>query len=214
MASRLGISHVRFDSDKKEHPVSAEEIRKHPFKHWDALASAAKPYFVKKICFYGPESTGKTTLAQRMATRYQTVFVPEVAREMITTNAFTEEEIIRIGQAQTKRLLGGLAKANRLLFCDTDLITTQIYSSLYLNRVPVELIELEKEFYYDQYLLFNTDVPWISDGLRDLGSRRQEVLAMFKENLDRRDIPYTMVSGSYEERERVVIGVVDRLLQK
>ena len=167
-----------------------------------------------KVCFYGPESTGKSTMARRMAKHYHTVFVPEVAREMVTSNQFTEEEIVRIGEAQTKRVLEQAKVANLILFCDSDLITTQIYAEIYLKKVPKALIDLEKKIKYDQYLLFDIDIPWVADGLRDLGERRSEMMEVFRNKLESRKIPYTLISGSLEQRERVIISVVDNLLKK
>lgn len=166
------------------------------------------------ICLYGPESTGKSTLARRLAERYQTSFVPEVAREMVSSNQFTADDIVRIGREQTSRVLTAVKSANRVLFCDTDVITTAIYSDTYLSQVPGELFELEKEIRYDQYFLFDIDVPWVADGLRDLGGKREEMFARFKAELDRRKIPYILVSGSYEARERVIVDYVDNLLRQ
>ena len=60
-------------------------------------------------------------MAKHMAEIYNTEFVPEVAREMISSNDFLLEDIIRIGQEQTKRIKDKLKTANKLLFCDTDL---------------------------------------------------------------------------------------------
>src|SRR6478735_7445631 len=91
---------------------------------------------IKLICFYGPESTGKSTMAKHFATLYKTEFVPEVARELISSNDFTIDDIIRIGNAQTQRIKEKLKTANKFLFCDTDLITTQIYSKKYLVVIP------------------------------------------------------------------------------
>ena len=36
-----------------------------------------------KITLYGPESTGKTTLAKQLAEHYQTVWTPEFARDFL-----------------------------------------------------------------------------------------------------------------------------------
>jgi len=167
---------------------------------------------VKKICLYGPESTGKSTVAECMARRYNTVFVPEVARELITSNDFTLDDIIRIGHAQTQRVIEQSKVANKLLFCDTDVITTQIYSQHYLHAVPPVLYELEKQVTYDAYILFDTDVAWVADGLRDLGDQRQAMFDVFKNALDVRGIAYTLVRGDYREREAQVAAVADRLL--
>jgi HTH-type transcriptional regulator, transcriptional repressor of NAD biosynthesis genes len=163
---------------------------------------------IKLICFFGPESTGKTVLVQHLANRYKTVYVPEVAREMIASNDFTAADIVRIGKAQTERVLQKIQEANKILFCDTDVITTQIYSRQYLNLVPEVLYDLEKQIRYDHYFLFHPDVPWIADGMRDLKDRRLEMFETFKSELDKRKIPYTNVQGTYSDREKIVVDHV------
>ncbi len=166
---------------------------------------------INLICFYGPESTGKSTMAKHFAQLYNTEFVPEVAREMITSNDFTVEDIIRIGHAQTKRVKEKLNTANRFLFCDTDLITTQIYSRKYLGVVPEILFELEKEIHYDKYFLFDIDVPWVADGLRDLDNQRKEMLNIFENELTKRNIQYVRVNGDWKEREKIITSAIDLL---
>jgi HTH-type transcriptional repressor of NAD biosynthesis genes len=65
---------------------------------------------------------------------------------------------------------------------------------------------------YDQYFLFDIDVEWVSDGLRDLGDRRKEMYRIFKNELDRRGIPYLKVSGDYAEREHCIKSIIDKML--
>lgn len=161
---------------------------------------------IKLVCFYGPESTGKSTMAKHLAEIYKTEYVPEVARELIASNDFSVDDIVRIGHAQTQRVKEKLKTANKILFCDTDLITTQIYSRHYLNAVPPILFELEKEISYDHYFLFDIDVPWINDGLRDLGNRREEMMRVFKSELSVRGIVPTLVKGRWPEREATISG--------
>jgi HTH-type transcriptional repressor of NAD biosynthesis genes len=168
---------------------------------------------IKLICFYGPESTGKSTMAKHMAEIYHTEFVPEVAREMISSNDFTVEDIIRIGETQTQRTKGKLKTANKILFCDTDLITTQIYSQQYLKVVPKILFGLEKEIRYDKYFLFDIDVPWVADGLRDLNSQRERMMKIFEEELSKRDIQPIRVKGNWSEREATIKTEVNKLLK-
>lgn len=200
LAQHSGLHPVSFDPARQRVPVSATQIRQHPARYWDYIPEPVRLYFVKKVCLFGPESVGKTTLARQLALTYQTVFVPEVARDLLTDNAFTRADIIRIGRAQTEAVLAAERQANRILFCDTDLITTQIYSDIYLHEVPPVLYELERKIAYNAYALLNTDVPWVADGLRDLGHRRDEMMIRFRHELDRRQIRYTLVSGSYTER--------------
>jgi HTH-type transcriptional repressor of NAD biosynthesis genes len=212
LASALGAKHLMFDPSRQSNPVSASLIREHPFLYWDFIPEVVRPHFVKRLCFYGPESTGKSTLAIRLAEKFNTEFVPEVARELITSNNFTIDDIIRIGNAQTQRVLEKTKTANKILFCDTDLITTQIYSQHYLGEVPEVLYELEKKVSYHQYFLFDIDVPWVADGLRDLGERREEIITVFAQRLMDSGIIPIPISGTYEVREQMLIRYVNSLL--
>jgi HTH-type transcriptional repressor of NAD biosynthesis genes len=151
-------------------------------------------------------------MAKKMAEYFNTEYVPEVARELITSNDFSIDDIIRIGKAQTQRVFEKSKIANKVLFCDTDIITTQIYSRHYLGIVPPVLFELEKGTRYDLYLLFDIDLPWVHDGLRDLGDVREEMFQKFKSGLTRRGIEPTVISGSFNQREAQVIMLVNRLL--
>jgi len=213
LAQALHIEHVSFDPERAQFPVSATMIRLEPLKFWDYIALPARPFFVKKICFYGPESTGKSTMAKHFAKLYKTEFVPEVSRELITSNDFTIDDIIKIGETQTQRIIDKSRVANKFLFCDTDLITTEIYCRHYLKEIPPVLFELERKIKYDHYFLFDIDVPWVADEIRDLGHRRQEMFEVFRAELDNRKIKYQLVKGDFEERELTIKSVVDSLLR-
>ena len=213
-AKNLEAEHFLYDIERKNISVSATGIRQKPFAYWNFIPKIVRPYFVKKVCFYGPESTGKSTMSMRMAELYQTEFVPEVAREIISSNNFTVDDIVRIGQAQTQRIIDKTKTANKLLFCDTDLITTEIYSKIYLNEVPPVLYDLEKQIHYDLYFLFDIDVKWVEDGLRDMEDKREEMMSIFKTALVKRNIKHILVSGNYEQREQTVIDMVESLINR
>lgn len=211
-ALNLGVVHKSFDPQRKLYPVSATRIRQNPFLYWDFIPPQVRPYFVKKVCIYGPESTGKSTLARKLAQRFQTEFVPEVAREFISSNEFTVEDIISIGRAHYERINEKIKTAKKILICDTDVITTQIYSRHYLNVVPDILFDLERKVKYDRYFLLDIDVPWIADGLRDLGDHREYMMNTFKDELVQRGIRFTSVRGNYAQREEFVSHEITRIL--
>ncbi|MDH4059083.1 MAG: ATP-binding protein [Cyclobacteriaceae bacterium] len=167
---------------------------------------------MKKVCFFGAESTGKTSMAEKIARHYSTVFVPEVAREMIQSNNFSLDDIIEIGKEQVNRIIKLEERANKILICDTDLITTQIYSQLYLGRVPPILFELENQISFDHYFLFDIDVPWVADGLRDLKDQRDVMHNKFMDSLNQRNLPYTLVFGSWDQRFEIISGKIQSLL--
>jgi HTH-type transcriptional repressor of NAD biosynthesis genes len=210
-AKELSVNHVSFDSERKLNSVSASKIRDNPYKYWEFIPEIVRPFFVKKICFYGPESTGKSTMAKHFAELYDTEFVPEVAREIISSNDFSIDDIIRIGHAQTERVKEKLKTADKFLFCDTDLITTQIYSKKYLGVIPEILFKLENEIQYDKYFLFDIDVPWVADGLRDLDNQREEMLKIFEKELMKRKIQFIRVNGGWKEREKIIKTAIDSM---
>lgn len=212
-AKNLNCEHIPFDPPRNQFKVSASLIRQSPFRYWDFIPDAVKPYFVKKICFYGPESTGKSYMAEHLAEKYNTQFVPEVARELLVTNDFTVEDIVKIGHAHYNRIQEKLRTANKILFCDTDAITTQIYSHHYLGIVPPVLYKLEKKFTYDLYFLFDIDVRWVADGLRDLPHLRKEMFSLFKQALETRNIPFILVRGDWYQREKIIVEAIDNLLK-
>lgn len=159
-----------------------------------------------KICLYGPESVGKSTLAIEISNLYaEAIYVPEVARDMLVTNDFDTEKIIEIGVNQTIAVQEAIKLNPKLIVCDTDLITTQIYSKLYLSQIPTQLMDLENEVQYDQYFFLDIDVPWVADGLRDLGDRRVEVKALFLKELEQRGINFVMVNGDWQNRKNIVM---------
>ena len=211
-AANLDAKHILFDEPRKFIPVSATLIRANPFQYWGFIPKVVRPYFVKKICFYGPESTGKSTMAEKMAMHYQTTFVPEVAREFINSNDIKIDHIIKIGVAQTERVKEKTKVANKIIFCDTDLITTKIYSRYYLNEIPDILNDLENEIRYDLYFLLDIDVEWVADHLRDFGDRRLEMFNLFKDELEKRGINYIQICGNYAEREEKIKKIIDSIL--
>lgn len=213
LSRHLNCQVVLFDLDRVQVPISATAIRSNPYQHWDFIPQLMRPYFTKKVCLYGPESVGKTTLTQQLAEYFQTTFAHEVAREMLTSNEFEIEKIIEIGELQTALVKQKIQEANQVLFCDTDLITTQIYCQQYFGYVPEELQKLEAETTYDLYLLLNIDTPWVADVLRDFGERRAEMFDLFKNELEKRALPYVLIEGNWDQRFIAARKEVERMMR-
>ena len=95
---------------------------------------------------------------------------------------------------------------------DTDLITTQIYSQIYFNQVPGIVFELQKKVEFDLYLFLDIDVPWVEDSQRDLGETREEMKEIFISELEKRNIPYEMISGDWDTRFEKAKQIINKLL--
>ncbi|MFT5617645.1 MAG: HTH-type transcriptional repressor of NAD biosynthesis genes [Arenicella sp.] len=179
---------------------------------------------IKKIVLFGPESTGKTTLSLELAKHFRTIASPEFARHYVDikkahTKAENLDEIIEwkdvetiaIGQIHQENLLE--QHANQVLFCDTNLVTTHVYSQLYFGKSLEWMDSAVEKQAYDFYLLLTVDVPWVADFQRDSSLNRIELFNTFKSELDQREINYKTISGaSYKDRLQQVIEIVEDFL--
>ena len=172
-----------------------------------------------KVVLFGPESTGKTTLARLLAEHYKTVWVPEFARDYLQekfnrTQIICEySDLLPIAKGQI-RLENELAmEANRVLICDTDLLETLVYSRQYYEgRVDPLLRKYAELNTYDLYLLTDIDVPWEPDDLRDRPHQREEMFRAFEQTLIDYERDYIRLSGSQDQRMEAAIDHIDRLL--
>jgi HTH-type transcriptional repressor of NAD biosynthesis genes len=172
-----------------------------------------------KIALFGPESTGKTTLAKALAAHYNTLWVPEYAREYLeekwhkTGQICAPEDIFPIALGQMKLENEAAQQANKLLFCDTTLLSTQVYSEAYFEGWCDErIVQANDKNQYDIYFLTDIDVPWEKDLLRDRPHQRGEMFARFKSALTQRNLTFVTLSGSTETRLKQAIGHLSQLL--
>jgi HTH-type transcriptional regulator, transcriptional repressor of NAD biosynthesis genes len=166
---------------------------------------------LRRVVILGSESTGKTTLAQDLARHFGTVWVPEYAREYLANRTCTHADIDVIGRGQDASEQRLARKANRVLICDTDLLTTWFWSHLYFGRCPA-WIEAASRRQADLYLLTAPDVPWVADGLRDRPHMRQEIDAAFRAALAERGFPYTVISGTWAERFATAVAAIEEVM--
>jgi len=174
---------------------------------------------VARIALLGAESTGKSTLAQALAARYGTLWVPEYLREFVDVHARVPREDDQAGIARTQRAredaLARDAHARDYLFCDTTPLMTAVYSRIYWGRVPADLLALEAAHDYAFTLVAAPDLPWVPDGLmRDSDEVRQRVHAQLVDVLDARRIAFTLLTGELDARVAQVEALIGRPASK
>jgi len=87
-----------------------------------------RPSTCFRVVLFGPESTGKTTMAKQLAAHFKTVWVEEYMREYLQEKWNSKKEVcqpndilpIAVGQMNLEN--EKLAQANKILFCDTNLL--------------------------------------------------------------------------------------------
>jgi nicotinamide riboside kinase len=177
--------------------------------------SGASP--IIKIAIYGPESTGKTTLATQLSEYYKTVWVPEFARDYLQEKLDSGrgicdiDDMLPIAYGQTKLENESALIANKYLFCDTNLLVTKVFSELYYNFCDSLLDKAARAHQYDMFFLTDIDVPWEDDGLRDSPEGRESVFDVFKQSLIDNKKPFITVSGDKETRLKKAVAIIEDL---
>ncbi len=167
-----------------------------------------------KIAITGPESTGKSRLALELAEHYKTVYVPEFAREYIDhlNRPYTQEDILKIAKGQISEEERWIKRADHMLFCDTELIVTKIWSEVKYGNCDPWILQKIEENKYDLFLLCNIDLPWEADPQREHPHMREKLFTLYHNELTKRGFLFKVVSGSGQERLMNTIGFIDKEL--
>lgn len=169
-----------------------------------------------KIVVFGPESTGKTTLATQLSEHYNAAFVPEFARIYAEEKhkkgeQLTSADVIPIAKGQLR--LECKASGNSLVICDTDILETITYARLYYPEFKSETLQkYAAKNTADFYFLTYIDTPWEADGIRDLPHKRVVAFQEFQQTLQTYNQPHKLLKGSAEVRLKKAITEIDKLL--
>jgi NadR type nicotinamide-nucleotide adenylyltransferase len=174
-----------------------------------------------KVVLYGPESTGKTTLAARLAEHFNTVWVEEYMREYLqekwdkTKEVCDPVDIMKIARGQMQRENQFSELANEVLICDTNLLELKVYSEAYFDEYcdPL-LLKHALNNWYDLYFLTNIDIPWVPDDLRDKPNDRENMFQRFKSSLQLYKKPFITLTGNENERFETAISAINKLLKR
>lgn len=198
--------------DRAEVPISSTDIRKWAVAHWDYLPDVCKEYYAKKVLVLGGESTGKSTLVQNLALAYNTNYVSEVGREVCEyaggESFMNVDDLYENILRQKINVMDALKTANRVLFVDTDAITTLFYANFLLSDHKeiskcTKLAEAVNDITdWDLVIFLEPTVEFVQDGTRNekIASDREKYSRQIKELLTKNNVKFTCVSGDYYER--------------
>ncbi|MDR7369289.1 DUF4301 family protein [Flavobacterium aquidurense] len=170
-----------------------------------------------KIALFGPESTGKTTLAKQLAEYYETQWVPEFARDYLqekweeNQHICVADDLLPIAYGQVALENKKLSSAKKYLFCDTNLMVTKVFSEMYYGFCDSLLNEAALEHEYDLFFLTDIDVPWEKDDIRDSPVGRESVFSVFKQTLIDTKKPFITLSGDKKSRLAKASTIINNL---
>ena len=167
---------------------------------------------MRRVLITGPESTGKSELAVALTQHYAGITVPEYARDYVEKlerpcNYKDVEYIARQQQDAYERSY----PPGTYVFFDTWLIITRVWFEVVFQKVPSWIDEQIAHARFDLVLLCHTDLPWVSDGIRENGGEMREKLQDRYRALIRREAwNCSIVSGVGEERLTNAIRLIDK----
>lgn len=217
----LGIEHYLVDKDRIKYPISGTKVRENPLENWDLIAKEIQYFFVKRIVVMGPESTGKSTMVKKLSEYYNTNFVEEWGRTFYENNGNKIElnDFITISNERQDLENSLIKDSNKILFSDTEDITTYIFSKLFF---PNDYTKIEEYFLekiknskkYDLYILLKTDCDGVQDGTREFLNKRDEHYSLILNELIRNNCNFVEIGGSFDERFNESISIIENSILK
>lgn len=163
---------------------------------------------MKRIAVTGPESSGKTSLAERLAQEFGLAFVPEYAREYLIQRdgKYDQSDLVQIAEGQVK--LWSEAKSARGFVADTEMLVMKIWSDFKYGETDPVILSLLQKQHFDHYFLCYPNIPWEEDPLREHPEQREELFEIYLEELKYRKLPFTIVEGDLESRIEICLREV------
>jgi HTH-type transcriptional regulator, transcriptional repressor of NAD biosynthesis genes len=215
VASFMGIEHIPFDPDKKLFPVSATVIRNDPFNNWQFLPDVVKPYFAIKVAILGTESTGKTTLTERLSKHFDCSSVFEAGRDLIPdSKAFEYNDLYLVASEHAKRIEKATQGNSPLVIIDTDIHITKSYAKFIFEmdlEVDSSITDFNKA---DLYIYLNNDVEYTQDGTRLSIIDRNKLDISHRETLKRHHIEFVDITGDWEQRFGRAVALINELVSR
>jgi len=157
---------------------------------------------IYKVAILGAESTGKTTLAKKLADHYESIYIPEFAREYIENlnRPYSLNDIVAIAKQHQQNEKDAMRIANKILFTDTELIIAKVWCEEKFKIVPDYISEHLKAQQYDLYILTANDIPWQNDPVRENPDKRDYLFSLYEKELKNLKANYKIIDGTGETR--------------
>jgi HTH-type transcriptional repressor of NAD biosynthesis genes len=214
LAAELGAVFVPVDPPRAALATSGTRVRAAPIEEWDMLPRVVRPWYVRRVRLIGADSTGKSTLARALAARFGTVSVPEHAEAYIKGlgRDLVLDDMSAIARIQTADEDALARSARRVLFADSDLVTTTLWSRRLFGTVPDEVLRRRADRRWDLTLVTAPDTPFVPDGHRWYPDERRAFHEAFLEEAGAEPGEVVVIEGDWATREARAVAAVEALL--
>jgi len=168
-----------------------------------------------KIIVSGPESSGKTSLAENLSKYYKIDYTNEYARDYLNNldKKYNKEDLLNIAKIQFENEKEN-SKKNSISLHDTDLVTIKIWSYYKYNDCQKWIVDKIQEQKKENrfYLICKPDIPWTYDPLRENPNDREELFEVYKKEISNLNHPFIIIRG--QERLDQAKKKIDSLIIK
>ena len=165
---------------------------------------------MKRVVLTGSESVGKTTLAKQLGEHFGVPVAAEFVRGYYVERGgklgFNDHGAIARGQMASED--AAIKRAKDLVVFDTDLVSTVVYCEHYFKMCPEWIREEALKRKAELYLLLKPDIPWVADGVRDRGTRREEMHTLFRGELLKMRAKFVEVDGASDARLAAALSAI------
>jgi NadR type nicotinamide-nucleotide adenylyltransferase len=228
MAEVLDTKFIPVDVKRDLVQISGTEMRKNPLRHWEHLHPVIRPYFLKRVALVGPEAAGKSTLARNLAEHFDTMNVAEYARDMLADFSAnlqgydpsqpTIKDVSTTARGQMASEDSLARQANRIIFCDTELVTATYWSNFHFKDCPKWITKAAQERKYHLYMLLDprgVEEFYVAHPQRSM-PKLEDRIALFdwwKAELTRRQQPFVVIEGDdWQTRfQKAVVAVYQNI---
>lgn len=194
-AEELGVEFIPVDIEREIVPISGTEVRLDLQENFRAVMPEFRKVLHKNICIFGAESTGKTTMANKLADKLGGSFIHEWTRPYLEAVGpeLDETKMLNIVKGQWAAMDN--APLTELFdFRDTDLLSTIGYYKILGMEIPEELEQYFAWSKSDLYIVMNTDIPFEEDVIRYGGDKRESDTQFWIDLLEQYDCDYRLIT--------------------
>jgi NadR type nicotinamide-nucleotide adenylyltransferase len=163
-----------------------------------------------RICLHGPESTGKSTLATRLAAHFGCEVVPEYGRAYCEGHGtdIGMAELVHIAETQDAMNRAAAGRDGQIVLFDTDPLITEVWAQMMFGHSDAWFAGFTG--YADLYLLLDIDLPFVDDGLRVYSGKadRLHFFELCKAELDNRGVRYALIRGEGDSRFSAALAAI------